>query len=145
MSEKSYEFINLPRYNVPFVRPKGSEFLLPHFIENYLDKYKDFKLRSDDVWVTGFPKSGTTWIQEITYLIINDCNLEKSRLIKLDDRSPFFDNKVKTFEVFEKLESPRLLKSHLPRQILPDELVDKCKVYLVSCVVLFLVFNILLS
>ena len=37
-----------------------------------LDKLKTFKLYPEDVWIVTYPKSGTTWTQQIVRLIQNN-------------------------------------------------------------------------
>jgi hypothetical protein len=67
------------------------------------------KVRSDDVWIHTFPRSGkwckwkrkfkkskiifgvlqgTTWTSELTWLIMNDCNFEEAARVGLPIRSP---------------------------------------------------------
>ena len=33
-------------------------FIMPEFLVNQLDQFKEFQVRPDDIWVTSFPKSG---------------------------------------------------------------------------------------
>ena len=47
--------------------------LVPDFVkQENVDKLKDLELYPDDVWVVGYPKSGTTWTQQIVRLIRNN-------------------------------------------------------------------------
>ena len=52
----------------------GNWFLTAHID---LKKIKEFQIYEGDVWVITTPKSGITWMQEITWLIMNDLNLQK--------------------------------------------------------------------
>ena len=36
---------------------------MPPDYEKFHERMKGFKLRDDDVWISSFPKSGTTWTQ----------------------------------------------------------------------------------
>ncbi|BET01272.1 Sulfotransferase domain [Nesidiocoris tenuis] len=97
----------------------------------YADRIKNFKVRPDDVWILSFPKCGTTWSQEMLWLLINNCNLEEANRIELYTRAPFLELKPICSEGFdmadsitaaEELPSPRLIKSHLPPDLLPSEI-----------------------
>ena len=54
-------------------------------------RIKDLPVRPDDVWIASYPKSGTTWTQEMMWLICNDLDYERARSITLDDRFPFLE------------------------------------------------------
>lgn len=41
------------------------------FIDDY-ERAKLFKVYEDDVWLIGFPRSGTTLMQELLWLLVND-------------------------------------------------------------------------
>ena len=47
---------------------KHNNKIFPNFSHELL-KIKDFKTRSDDVFVAAYQKSGTTWTEEIVWLI----------------------------------------------------------------------------
>ncbi|XP_055705667.1 luciferin sulfotransferase-like [Phlebotomus papatasi] len=95
---------------------------------------QDFKVRPDDIWVVTFPKSGTTWAQEMVWQICNNLDYEKGHMKPLHMRFPFFEGNTiarpTLKEIFnmdvltyvESMPSPRLIKSHLPAHLLPKEI-----------------------
>lgn len=63
-------------------------------IETYLPlakRIKNFQVYEDDVWVISFPKCGTTWTQEMVWLLNNDLNYEAARNLSLEERFPFLE------------------------------------------------------
>ncbi|XP_026330644.1 sulfotransferase family cytosolic 1B member 1-like isoform X2 [Hyposmocoma kahamanoa] len=118
-------------------------------------------LRSDDIVVASFPRSGTTWTQELVWLIVNDLDYRQAKAIPLMARYPFLElcmlYKKETIEklmkwnagkpggpqMVEKLSapgyevlantmSPRFIKTHLPVSLLPLTLLDTCKTVYVA-------------
>uniref|UniRef100_A0A182PB44 Sulfotransferase domain-containing protein n=1 Tax=Anopheles epiroticus TaxID=199890 RepID=A0A182PB44_9DIPT len=79
----------------------------------------------DDVWVISYPKSGTTWAQEMVWLICNNLNFEAARAESLRTRFPFLEVSVihsgsmSSFERVKNTARPRFVKSHLPVSMLP--------------------------
>lgn len=56
-----------------------------------LDRVYNFDVRKDDVYVVTSTKCGTTWAQEMVWLILNDFDFEKAKCIDLTVRSPFLE------------------------------------------------------
>ncbi|GFO43021.1 sulfotransferase [Plakobranchus ocellatus] len=59
----------------------------------FLERIKDipsFEIREDDIWIVTYPKSGTTWIQEIVYLVMNNADTTKALQTTIDKRVQFF-------------------------------------------------------
>ena len=84
----------------------------------------DFKFYPDDVLIATYPKSGTTLLQEIAWLIGNDANTDLAKSKLLIQRSPFLDLNIKyDYDMFQQdgfvidfadsLPRPRFLKTHL--------------------------------
>ena len=70
----------------------------------------------DDVFVATYPKCGTTWTQYIVYLLQNDVRgLEAGQ--KLEDVFPHLEEVGR--EAVRALGLPRLIKTHLPRALVP--------------------------
>ncbi|XP_073847784.1 sulfotransferase 1 [Musca autumnalis] len=97
-----------------------------------LNRVYNFDVREDDVYIVTSTKCGTTWAQEMTWLIMNDFDFDRAKNIDLTLRSPFLEfNGVvpnvphDTIDAANKLESPRLLKSHLPAMLLPKAIWTK--------------------
>nr|XP_015101811.1 sulfotransferase family cytosolic 1B member 1 isoform X2 [Vicugna pacos] len=75
-----------------------------------LEKIEQFQSRRDDIVIATYPKSGTTWISEILDMVLNDGDVEKC------------------IEQLEKNPSPRLVKTHLPIDLIPKSFWENnCK------------------
>jgi Sulfotransferase domain len=48
---------------------------------DYHDRLKTFQVYKDDVFVVGFPRSGTTLLQEMVWLLDNKLNYEESKKV----------------------------------------------------------------
>ena len=111
------------------------------------ERIYNFELRQDDVWIVTYPKCGTTWTQEILWQILNDLDLETAKS-KIDKervpfleigglsrqhqpesikKPPFIEDPI-TFADNMPITKPRVIKSHLPFEMLPPMLLDTCKV-----------------
>ena len=94
---------------------KGGFILTPEF-GKHMNEFIDFQLREDDTWVVTFPKcgmsffkivkddflitktfntiwniKGTTWTQEMVWMIVNNCDQEAAKVTPLTLRSPFLE------------------------------------------------------
>ncbi|XP_055680313.1 sulfotransferase 1B1-like [Lutzomyia longipalpis] len=102
-------------------------FFIPSRHEQSVEEIDNFVVRPDDVWIVGFPKTGTTWTQEMVWQICNDLDFEKGKSIQLYKRSPLFEkgtsfsfrSTTQSLAMIDALPSPRIIKSHLPAPLLP--------------------------
>ncbi|KAJ7374484.1 hypothetical protein OS493_004821 [Desmophyllum pertusum] len=77
------------------------------------DFIANFQTKADDVFIVSYPKSGTTWVQEIVWQIYHNGAINSKRI---EDRIPFMEeatNPKASQPDIKTLPSPRLLKSHL--------------------------------
>ncbi|XP_015173286.1 PREDICTED: amine sulfotransferase-like [Polistes dominula] len=115
---------------------------LPERYKHFAEEIENFEIRDDDVWVCTFPKTGTTWTQEMIWCIGNDLNFENAKQQLLSERFPFFEVSIifdfersshisnvadretmKNSVNFTKNQtSPRYIKTHLPFHLLPRQL-----------------------
>ncbi|KAK3793730.1 hypothetical protein RRG08_006551 [Elysia crispata] len=100
-------------------------FVFPNLFLDKIRNIHTFDVREDDVWVITFPKSGTTWVQEIVYLLMNDLDTEKALKLNIDIRFPYFEFVEPGLQAIAEMPSPRLIKSHLPFSILPNQMKNK--------------------
>ncbi|XP_050392736.1 sulfotransferase 1B1 [Patella vulgata] len=100
-------------------------YIYDEYIVDHVDKIHHFQIREDDVWVLSYPKAGTTWMEEIVYLIMNDLDIVKARSKIIEERIPFFEYAYPGFKAVTAMESPRIIKSHLPMSFLPKQIKDK--------------------
>ncbi|CAK1581650.1 unnamed protein product [Parnassius mnemosyne] len=134
--------------------PKG--YLFPKEFENVGKNIYNMEIRPSDTFVVTFPRSGTTWTQELVWLILNNFDYEKALETPLTVRYPFLETEafvnhnqisdmpngkkiINTFEAnipsvqdIESMASPRFIKSHVPLSLLPPKLLDTCKVFYVA-------------
>ncbi len=65
---------------------------------------------------------------ELAYMIVSNFDTEKATSVDINERSPFIDVVQGGFEPIDQMESPRVFKTHLGLQFLPDQAPSKNKV-----------------
>lgn len=91
-----------------------------------LSKIKQLKYRDDDVILTMFPKSGSTWLSECIYLIVNQYKYEKASKDSIELRFPQIDSPSHDvfnliLEQYSNLNQQRMIKASIPPQLLIDQ------------------------
>ncbi|XP_041435012.1 sulfotransferase 1C2-like [Xenopus laevis] len=94
------------------------------------DTIYNFQAREDDILIATYPKSGTTWMQEIVDLILQEGDVQKSMRAPCYVKVPFIDQVPKKnmptgVELAQRMASPRILKTHLPINLLPPSFWEK--------------------
>ncbi|KAJ2941483.1 hypothetical protein O0L34_g14530 [Tuta absoluta] len=95
----------------------------------------DMEVLEDDVWMCSYPRTGSTWCQEMVWLIGHDldyegakslqqirCPLVELSCIMVDGHAEWHDESVKGTSVDlvkYRLPHPRYIRSHLPWDLLP--------------------------
>ncbi|XP_075686969.1 sulfotransferase 1C2-like isoform X2 [Rhinoderma darwinii] len=110
--------------------------ILGPFAENWANVQR-FQAREGDLLIDTYPKSGTTWISEIVDLILHNGDNKKTQRGAIYERVPFLEYAVPEMptgtESLNAMESPRLIKSHLPVHLMPNSFWEKnCKVIYVA-------------
>ncbi len=81
----------------------------------------ELETRPTDIYISSYPRSGTTLTQWILYLLTHDEQPDPDHLTKV---SPWFERSLAIGELsaddLASFDSPRVFKSHLPREWLPD-------------------------
>merc|ERR1719219_1132179 len=131
-----------------FVKYQPSGQVLPRAFAKYEKTITDMEVLEEDIWISSFPKCGTTWTQEMVWNIVNDLDFERAKSEKLDKRIPFveltalteerhFDNftaeeksanatLVASLDYCKGLTTrPRIFKTHLDFQMLPRQVKEK--------------------
>uniref|UniRef100_A0A182TBE9 Sulfotransferase domain-containing protein n=1 Tax=Anopheles maculatus TaxID=74869 RepID=A0A182TBE9_9DIPT len=96
---------------------------------DYAQQVRDFRVYEDDVWIVTFPKSGTTWTEEMVWLINHNLDYKTARDINLNVRSTFIEfgaiadrYPINTINIAANNQRPRQIKSHLLLPLLPRQL-----------------------
>jgi hypothetical protein len=80
-----------------------------------------FQPRADDVFVATYPRSGTTWMQFLVYLILSDRSLDFEHVSQV---TPWYERSLalgtRTAADFAAMASPRVFKSHLRPEWVPS-------------------------
>ncbi|XP_026324770.1 estrogen sulfotransferase-like [Hyposmocoma kahamanoa] len=148
-------------YSRPFVRCGKHGYLMPGAFEKHAEHIYNLQVRPDDVWVITFPRSGTTWTQELVWLVENNLDFETARSKPLYERFPMVEItskipdlafelikmnflnlrsfqglneavRVPSWKSVDNAPSPRFIKTHLPLSLLPPKLLDTAKVIYVA-------------
>lgn len=116
------------------IRYKKSGCMLCSTYPKYAERIRNLEVRPDDVWIITYPKCGTTWTQEMVWLLGNNLDFKKAKSEQLYARFVFIefttllvnetDDFPNTLEAVENAPSPRYIKSHLPAELLPRQLFE---------------------
>ncbi|CAH0390405.1 unnamed protein product [Bemisia tabaci] len=144
-----------------FIQVGDEKWLVPARYARHASGYYQFPLKMGDVWIMTFPRSGTTWCQELIWLLNNNLDYKKSAAVALERRSPFLEFSIihdpkhiqdlinlndnspdvvailkerstPGYELFKDLPSPRTIKTHLPFSLLPPTLLETNKIVYVA-------------
>ncbi|XP_064625134.1 sulfotransferase 1A1-like isoform X2 [Lineus longissimus] len=97
--------------------------------KGHLGEIKTLDFEKSDILLASYPKTGTTLTQEITYLCRHDGDTDKANQTFNYIRTPYLDNAwpdhTNGLTLFKKTEHPRLLKTHLPFEYMPEQILSK--------------------
>lgn len=122
--------------------------------EKELEDLYNFPLDPRDIWVSTPPKCGTTWAQEMVWLLTNNLDYEAAKTPLMPDRWSYIDwlalmdkrqleatmpppgapdyKPITDITGDPTRPSPRFIKCHLPMSMNNPRLLDTCKVVYVA-------------
>ncbi|XP_014215952.1 sulfotransferase family cytosolic 1B member 1-like [Copidosoma floridanum] len=144
-----------------WVQVGEKNWLFPYRYAEQGEGFFNFEARPSDVWVLSYPRSGTTWTQELVWLVANDMDFDTANTRLLAERFPFLEfsmfhhpeltkeflehNKLDAkkqelckelakpgYEVLANMPSPRFIKSHFPFSLIPNVVNSGCKMIYVA-------------
>ncbi|XP_034830391.2 sulfotransferase 1C4-like isoform X2 [Maniola hyperantus] len=148
-------------YTKTFVKCGKKGYVMPGAFRKHAEAIYNLRVRPDDIWVITFPRSGTTWTQEMVWLIENDLDFKAAKKQPLYERFPMLEItsqipeiafelikanfmnlgyfqglnhavKVPSWKTIDEAPSPRFIKTHLPLSLLPPSLLNTAKVIYVA-------------
>ncbi|XP_017031991.1 sulfotransferase 1B1-like [Drosophila kikkawai] len=99
------------------------------YTEDFAKRIDAFATRETDVFLVSVMKSGSTWMQELAWLLLNKLDYEGALSEYGNVRNPYLEHSGideafpgNSLETCDKIQTnPRLIKSHLPAQFLPRQ------------------------
>ncbi|XP_067654357.1 sulfotransferase 1B1-like [Haliotis asinina] len=93
----------------------------PLYNVEILKRIKGFNMRPDDIYFTGYPRTGTNWTFEMTRMLLNDKAETIPKAKDLIELTPH--------DELAQLPSPRIVNAHMKLSESPTDVTDlKCKV-----------------
>ncbi|KAK5650682.1 hypothetical protein RI129_001711 [Pyrocoelia pectoralis] len=125
-----HRIVNQEGQKVPINYPN----LCEETARKFCPKIKSFEVKDDDIFLVGIPKSGTTWAQEMIWLIKNDLDYEGAKEY-LHIRFPTIEKsgievnlprcyEPDSIEFCKNMRRPRAIKTHLSPEYLPEQLLN---------------------
>lgn len=116
------------RFGTSFLYQVGQFNFHPRAYE-ILSKVDRLKFREDDVILTMFPKSGSTWLSECIYLIVHQYQYESASKESIEYRFPQIDSPSHDvfdliLEQYQNQNQRRLIKSSVPPNLLIERQVQ---------------------
>ena len=114
----------MSEFQINLVRDgKGGQIKVPGFITQAdLDRVgEEFIVQDGDIFVVTYPRSGTTWTEQMVHLLVNKGEQGRQRIT---DAVPWLETLPHRpkgmIEFLKTMPSPRLFTSHLPYPLIPD-------------------------
>ena len=64
---------------------------MPKFFVENVQKILDFEVRPDDTFLVTLPKCGTTWMQELLWLVLNNFDFQTASANSIMKRSSYVE------------------------------------------------------
>ncbi|KAK7604004.1 hypothetical protein V9T40_004277 [Parthenolecanium corni] len=109
--------------------------LIPPKFKELGERILGLEVRPDDVWLASYPRTGSTWAQEIVWCLTNNLDYEGAKLLSqmrapLLELTALFGNDQREWknmltnsvDQVENMSSPRCIKTHLPWDLLPTQI-----------------------
>ncbi|XP_030749751.1 sulfotransferase family cytosolic 1B member 1-like [Sitophilus oryzae] len=110
----------------------GRKCLLPPAYKEIEQKVIDTAIYKDDVWTVSYPRTGSTWCQEIVWLIGNDLDFEKAKTVLQQLRAPLIETSIVMFDCVDQKIIPikdqpelKYKRGFLPYSSMPDSNTSK--------------------
>jgi len=78
-----------------------------------------FNPRSDDIFISTFPKCGTTWLQVLVYNVVGCPN---GPIVTLEEQVPWIQTVFQGLDAIEQMKGPRVFKTHDYWSWLPEKI-----------------------
>ncbi|XP_064104698.1 sulfotransferase 1B1-like isoform X1 [Macrobrachium nipponense] len=105
--------------DVSLYKCKGYVFAGQLIMSGVLKELPDFQFRPDDIIVASYPKTGTTWIQEIVYMLTHNFKRSDASSEVLETRFPYLEYPYPGIKSVASKAGRRFIKTHLPYSLLP--------------------------
>ncbi|KAK5851317.1 hypothetical protein PBY51_002120 [Eleginops maclovinus] len=89
-----------------------------------LKYFEEFTFRQDDIIIVTYPKSGTTWTQEIVPLIMSGGDPASVETVPNWERVPWLEEIQASTYNLEQRPSPRMLTTHFPYNMMPPSFFE---------------------
>ncbi|KAK2170009.1 hypothetical protein LSH36_5g16027 [Paralvinella palmiformis] len=99
----------------------------PNVMPETIQKVKSFELKEEDVLIASYVKTGTTWVQELVWLICNNGNIKEARSMPIFERIPFIEFTMNSssksgLDMLQVRPRPYLIKTHLRSDIYQSQI-----------------------
>lgn len=95
------------------------------------DIARRYKPRPTDVHIVTYPKAGTSWIQEVVWLVNHNADIASSDKVPSSQRTVYIELRTSQADKLSQLDaaaSPRHIKWHHSSPLLPELVVNKGKI-----------------
>ncbi|XP_033230992.1 sulfotransferase 4A1-like [Belonocnema kinseyi] len=161
-ADKTKEMLKLFKgIRTGWVQVGEKKWFFPYRYTEEAEEFYNFKPRPSDTWIISYPRSGTTVMQELIWLLSNNLDFETARKKKLAERFPFLERSMindpaviaefvkrnegnlekravceslprPAYEVLEGLSSPRFIKTHFSLSLGPRILDSGSKIIYIA-------------